>query len=397
MVSRTRISSLSKAAAWRLCTSSTPITTSSILRGIAISERVSGKRGLNYFLYNPSSISKIDYRKIILTHYEWVFDNKTECVSFVTPLKWNEIIIGGAIAGNYYLNFKEYTEDTSKDINCYCLIGCIGISREIMKFKFRNNKYYLSGGTTVKMINYHLVNDSIPAALIDIGFLLDFKFFPLDNKNYNNSSIGLSIQNLGLKREGNWMPIIFRVGMNYKLFEYLSFSSDFVISDKFYINTGTEYFIKKIVYIRVGYKFFHSIAGITAGLGLRYQLKNNNDIGIDYSIEPMKELGITHKVGVNWSSKIFKESIPGQILYYKGIYHFTHNEYEEAISLWKKIPKGDPNYPKAQVRIKEAEKIIECEKEKLEKRLKELEENFKKLQEKINKQKPKKSKVKGRR
>ncbi len=347
-------------------------------------EAVTGKSGLYYFLYNPASVSKINSTMFVLNHYEWIFDTKVDNIKFAVPLILNELSLAGEVTGNYFLDLKEYTETSIRELNYHCLIGNLGVGGKIKEFN--NNRVSLNTGINIKIIDYSIINEKFNAALIDIGFLIDTKLLALnDFGSYNdkNFSIGFSVQNLRLDKDYNSMPLIMRAGINYKFFKCLNVSVDYVLKDKSYINTGLEYSLKNIIYFRVGYGFFYDIIWITGGIGIKYRFANSY-IRVDYSISPVKELGISHKIGFTWAFTGRKSNIKRvkgrKILYYKGIYYFTNDKYKKAISIWKKIPASDILYVSAQKRINEAKKFLKEEKM-LKQKLGRIEKLFQKMDE----------------
>ena len=178
----------------------------------------------------------------------------------------------------------------------------------------RNLTDRFSIGFTAKYINQKLWHESASSFAIDIGTIFTTQF--------NGMTVGMSISNFGNKmqltgsdtqipvdiapdKEGNnskivgnmrtdkWsLPLIFRFGVamdvikNYNYRWTIAVDAMHPNDNTEYINVGTEYAIKNIVFLRAGYKSLFmkdSEEGLTAGAGLAYTLMGNIKLKLDYA------------------------------------------------------------------------------------------------------------------
>ena len=120
-------------------------------------------------------------------------------------------------------------------------------------------------------------------------------------------SVGLTVQNMGpgLKyvSETDPLPLTVRLGAGYKLpiakdHEGLVGVDLVKVNDQdLGLNVGAEYWFARLLALRVGYLTGTDLAGLTAGLGFRWQV-----FEFDYAFGLMQELNNTNKVSLamNW-------------------------------------------------------------------------------------------------
>jgi len=171
-----------------------------------------------------------------------------------------------------------------------------------------------SVGFTAKFINQKIWHMSASSVAFDIGTLFTTQF--------NDMTIGMSICNFGGKmqltgsdtqvpidvapsKEGNnskivgnlktdkWsLPLIFRFGVamnvinNYNYRWTVALDAMHPNDNTEYVNIGTEYAIRKMVFLRAGYKNLFmkdSEEGLTLGGGLAYNLSGAINLKIDYA------------------------------------------------------------------------------------------------------------------
>ncbi len=276
-------------------------------------ETGTAKKGLSYFWYNPASISGINRFAINFSHFEWISDTRINSLSFGIPIVHNKLSIIGALRANYLLNFQGYEESYIGNIDSYLIEFIFGIGSEIFKFKHKTFKR-ICIGANIRDINQKIYNLSLKDKFLgDIGVLVDLRFLPLKyyKKNESNFTIGISVNHINFEKDYN-IPFIYRIGFNYKLFNFLDLSTDFVYDKKSFVRVsnkkiyvaiynGLQFCIKNIISLRCGYKFLdeNTSQGITGGIGINYNFRNNG-VSINYSIEPTERWGLCHKIGIIW-------------------------------------------------------------------------------------------------
>jgi len=208
-----------------------------------------------------------------------------------------------------------------------------------------------SAGLNLKGVYQNLENESSFGFVTDIGF-----FF---NNDKNKIRAGLSIQNLGTKakfvQEQFNFPFNIRFGGNYDFIFNPKNSLLFIFEiqkplyENFGIGTGLEYVFNKMIYIRTGYEYQgrrSDTMGIKFGAG--FKMKN---IGINYSMDLFKTLGMTHFIQINYAfGKIqpgIIQPVPGQPIQKTPLdladdYIIT-GEYDKALTEYNKVIQSDPN------------------------------------------------------
>ena len=178
----------------------------------------------------------------------------------------------------------------------------------------RNLTDRFSIGFSLKYINQRLWHESASGVALDIGTLFTTQF--------HGMTLGMSICNFGTKMQmqgrdtqipvdiapekygnnnkivGNmktdaWeLPLIFRFGAamnvidNYYYRWTLAVDAMHPNDNTEYINIGTEYVLRNMIFLRAGYKNLFmkdSEEGVTAGVGLQYKFGNSFAVKFDYA------------------------------------------------------------------------------------------------------------------
>ena len=210
----------------------------------------------------------------------------------------------------------------------------------------RNLVDWFSFGASLKMINSNIWHSSAKAYALDLGVIVETKFFSVTGMRKDAMKIGMSISNYGSKlrydgidlinpidilenengnyenvigqfRTESWeLPLIFRLGTSVKpiVNEIHSLIVSFDVlhpnNNSESLNLGTEYSMKIIggnkFFLRAGIKSIGiaqsndtreifgteiSFSSITYGLGYERNIINNKSLGIDYSYQSIGLLG----------------------------------------------------------------------------------------------------------
>ncbi|MBI4722655.1 MAG: PorV/PorQ family protein [Candidatus Stahlbacteria bacterium] len=123
--------------------------------------------------------------------------------------------------------------------------------------------------------------------------------------------IGVSLQNIGTPviycyQSTEPLPKNIKCGLSILVTKNLVACADINVPQfgKTNYNVGTEYWINKNFFaLRTGYswgtlspKYFSAIDGISAGFGVKFR-----DFGLDYAYTGYGELGLTHRININWT------------------------------------------------------------------------------------------------
>ncbi len=178
----------------------------------------------------------------------------------------------------------------------------------------RNLTDRFSIGFNLKFINQKLWHETASGVALDIGTLFTTQF--------RGMTLGMSICNFGTKMQmqgrdtqipvdiapekygnnnkivGNmrtdaWeLPLIFRFGAAMNLIDNYNYRWTLAVDamhpndNTEYINIGTEYALRNMIFLRAGYKNLFmkdSEEGLTAGIGLQYRFGNSLAVKFDYA------------------------------------------------------------------------------------------------------------------
>lgn len=154
----------------------------------------------------------------------------------------------------------------------------------------------VSLGGNLKYVRVSLDSFSGNAVALDVGGLYKT---PVDNL-----TAGLSVQNLGTKIGPDPLPLAFKGGAAYKMFEQkLALAADvdwLAVDQRAYLDLGAEYWVQKILAVRAGYQLGRgrdqlgsSLVGFGAGMGIKHER-----FSLDYAFVPFGDLGDTHRMTV---------------------------------------------------------------------------------------------------
>ena len=174
---------------------------------------------------------------------------------------------------------------------------------------------YFSYGASAKFVHEQLAQMSASTATIDLGFLYrtDYKdlSFAVNMQNFGfNSKIAGTIikdtvfNNKPFSIDNYPPPTVFQLGISMIPFKKDDQSLTVAVQlnhpndNAENIRLGMEYQFKSLLYARLGYKINVKDQHYpTAGLGLRMRM-GKHPLKFDYAVEPMKNLGLVHRVGL---------------------------------------------------------------------------------------------------
>ncbi len=254
-----------------------------------------GEAGVSYIdnasalYYNPAGLVYVPKFNFLFMHNAWLLGMNHEYLACAFNLKnigtlgiafnyWGSgsiqgVTIRGDTIPGYYFSASDWT------IN-------LGYAKKIrdlfvgMGFKYLSEK-----------------NESLStrAMAVDMGAIY---CTPLKDLN-----IGLSFSNLGtslkLDQENFPLPLLVRLGWKYNIRDF-NITQDFLFSngDKMGVGAGVEYWIAKMLALRLGYRTgsdYDGFSGLRAGFGILLK-----GLGIDYGVAPYGRLGISHRLSIHW-------------------------------------------------------------------------------------------------
>lgn len=230
----------------------------------------------------------------------------------------------------------EYQEGTGENFTASDIAASITFSRKIVS--------WFSFGSSLKYIRSNIWHSSASSAAVDLGVLVNTKFFSFTGKDQDGMNIGMSISNYGTRmqfdgidiyqpidvselEEGNYgdvagqfrpseweLPLIFRIGVALKPIVN-NFTKVTVAVDALHPNNNSESINLGcsidntipgfgVFSLKGGMKALYMDSreyGYTAGLGLKMFYLGNRSLSVDYAFKGMGILGDVHVYTVGFS------------------------------------------------------------------------------------------------
>jgi hypothetical protein len=251
--------------------------------------------------YNPAGFAALEGKRYVLGYHNNIFDMQSGFVGFIHPLSYrNDKAVAIFVD---YLNYGDFIETNNLGEE----IGIFGGSDILFGFGYAMSiNEELHVGITSKLIYEKIDVYSSHGFAFDFGVKKTF--------NYDQTSVGLSIQNLGLQLSGftegaekDPLPLRIRGGASTKLKGLpLLIAGDVIYptDNDIYFAVGAELLNTEPLFLRFGWTSFGSnyktgasndnIGGFAAGFGLKYR-----KMQISYAVSPQAELGTSHRITIN--------------------------------------------------------------------------------------------------
>lgn len=237
--------------------------------------------------WNPGGLTQIQGSDVSFTHLQYISGIRYGNISYAMPYQ----------KGNIGVELNTlYTEDTRRAANGNKIDDFMNYNTAVSVAYAFEMTDKMSLGLGLKGIYMKFDDDISGGAAVDGGLLY---------KANKDLRFGLVIQNIGTKIDDAGIGINLRCGVSYKIMKNWLGACDVNIpadgTDT--IGLGSEYVIKGIVPVRVGYKYrsggndLGGLDGLCAGLGV-----NIKSYSLDYAFVPFGEFDSTHRVsfGMKW-------------------------------------------------------------------------------------------------
>ena len=289
--------------------------------------------------WNPAGLYGLSSPEAVAMHDEWFQGIRYEYLGYIQPLGDLLPAVGGvagvSAAGLYHEPIALTTdgESSSEDFEAYDIALSFSYGRGLSDLQ-----EVLGGasvGLNLKLLYERIYTYSAIGIGLDIGGRYDFSKTPWyeslpAGKEFIPESFGLSVANVGytgpMKPGGKPinMPTIIRLGTSYKfLDDSLTVAADLAIPLDNYprLSIGAEYWIEKIIGLRMGYITTYGTdvgsvglpPNLRAGLGFRW-----GQFEFDYSLAPYGLLsqesfvGMVHRISVSFRLSGFVEEKKGE-------------------------------------------------------------------------------------
>jgi flagellar hook assembly protein FlgD len=272
--------------------------------------------------YNPAGMAQSLVGEVQATHTEWFRGLRYENLNAVLSLG-----DGGMLGATFNflavpqltrteqiantpdpsLNFRE-----TGSFQPYDLQAAVAYARPVA----RN----VMAGANFKLLSQSLDDRSTFGIGLDAGAIYRTPIHGL--------TAGISAQNLGtpikLNREAFDLPLLLRLGAGYRMLDdklLLALETDVPTDNALVLAVGVEYAVADKFYPRLGWRYNSIFNPWSAGLGMKFE-----HWGMDLSVVPFGELGLTYRGSVNW-----RFGKPGANLEARSAYASTEGAGKSAI------------------------------------------------------------------
>lgn len=256
-------------------------------------------------VYNPASLATLAASQASLEHLSYVEDVAQEAL--VYGQAGRDEALSWGLAANYLRvsDIQRTLATGSSTGDGFTEVGSFSTYDMALGASAAGPLYIegLSGGATVKFLRESLGDASSNGAAADIGVVYQGNV----ERSWN---VGASLLNAGIASKFSEaavkLPLTLRVGASGQPFSQWLFSADFVKRNDTSgeADVGAEVTPKRFFSIRVGYRYamkspdLGGIANFSGGAGLRFKT-----FSLDYALVPLGDLGLTHRVSLNFRFK----------------------------------------------------------------------------------------------
>ena len=295
--------------------------------------------GISSIYWNPAGLANLEKSTVAFMMHPWIVDINMLFTggAFIVPGVGN---IGFGITqmdyGEMPVTTLEYQEGTGENFTASDMAASLTFSRKIVS--------WFAFGSSLKYIRSNIWHSSANSFAVDLGVLVNTKFFSFTGNDKDGMNIGMSISNYGTRmkfdgidiyqpvdisefEEGNYgdvagqfrpseweLPLIFRIGIALKPIVN-NFSKVTIAVDALHPNNNSESINLGcamdnnipgfgIFSLRGGMKALYMDSpqyGYTGGLGLEMFYVGNRSLSIDYAYKSMGILGDVHAYTVGFS------------------------------------------------------------------------------------------------
>ncbi len=243
----------------------------------------------NAINWNPGALGMVKERNATLSYNSLFQDQNQGFIAYAHPLQEG---MGTLAAGLNYLmisNIEKRAGDTATPDSTF------NNNNFALNFSYAKPiRESLSVGGSLKYIRETLDSFSGNAMAVDAGALYHT---PIENLD-----AGFTMLNLGTKIGPDPLPLTFKGGLAYRLFNRrLALATDFdwlAIDQRSYWDFGTEFWVHPAVAVRAGYQFGRGqdqlgsrLVGAGFGMGIKLER-----FTFDYAFLPFGNLGDTHRI-----------------------------------------------------------------------------------------------------
>ncbi|MCX7785157.1 MAG: PorV/PorQ family protein [candidate division WOR-3 bacterium] len=278
--------------------------------------------------FNPAGLSQISKREGLFSHINWIADLNHDYISMALPTKLGTIAFSATaltMGDMERLMIDNPKTTVREDTATGLYFSAADLSLAVSYGRQITDK--LSFGFSTKAISQSIWNMSATGAAFDFGLFYNTGYRSLRLgaviTNFGTamsfSGLGLEFQDTTLKTKPRavykttptTLPTTFRFGIAYNFIEtpndILTMALDLVHPNDINetVNVGLEYAYKKLLFLRTGYilntdleyaKALKYSTGLSAGAGVKFDLKSGMNLRLDYCYRDMGWLKGAHRL-----------------------------------------------------------------------------------------------------
>ena len=271
--------------------------------------------GDGYAAYsNPATLAEVDHFTLAASNTFWVADINYSYLAAGLPTRAGTfgISLSGLNSGPMPVRTTFQPEGTGENFYAYYLTAGITYSKRLTD--------QFSWGVTAKYVREQLAEFYANTGVVDLGFMYetdvkDLRFAVMVQSFGPNSTLkgekalDTTFNNRPINLESYPAPAVFKLGIS--LVPWTNGAGDQSLTTLVQLNhpndnsenirLGAEYNYKSLLYLRAGYKINVRDQNYpTAGIGLRMRI-GRHPLIFDYALDPMKYLGLVHRVGLSFA------------------------------------------------------------------------------------------------
>lgn len=308
---------------------------------------------------NPAATSVLRNTELSFLHNDWISDSKIEGVLYA--IRFNNLGIG--VGSKFlYLPFTErdqWGESVSKGYPAES-VTTLNISYNFF------SSYYFYGfalGANLKAAYRHIPesiyqNQSVLAAMMDIGMLTRFNLFKFYASRDRNFSVGAAVKNLGFAAMDDPLPTEATLGLAYSPLRPLLISFDFnypftlyadIPAVRWYMAAGMDLAITDFFAVQGGFYYRGSNPRISLGSTVDF---TDISIVVNYTLDMTTQVEAPDRFSLEAKLRLGDEGryamqMRVEELYLAGLEAYARGNLRTAVRYWESVVNLDPTFEPA--------------------------------------------------
>lgn len=246
----------------------------------------------NSIYWNPAGLSRVKKTEISVSHAELAQNMRHDFVAFARPTSLGTFGLGATYLSLGDLDGRDGLGHPTGSFSASDGAFALGFGRPVGG---------IDAGLSVKYLRSHIGSAEAQSFALDAGL----------SKQFEAAAFGLAVRNAGpglkFDNERNDLPLRLVLGGAYKITGGHAVTAEVTNGPRGSgtdVGFGGEFQAAAGIFLRGGYttkssitggKGFDAASGMTLGFGV-----NRSAWSLDYAVEPMGELGASHRFTIGW-------------------------------------------------------------------------------------------------